>query len=139
MAFTQYDPSKVSIIIGGFTMRATADGDMVEVEFESDEYSKHIGTMGEGRHIKNLDRSGTVTVRLADYSPSHGVLQALRKAGQPFPIMVRDKSTGSDMFFADSCTLRKGPNFAKGKEAKESDYVFQFISGEVIMAGADES
>lgn len=139
MAFTQYDPSKVTVVVGTATMRAFADGTIVEVEFDSDEYVKHIGTTGDGRHVKNLDRSGRVTVRLADYSPSNLAIGLLRKAGQPFPIMVKDSSTLADMFFADSCTLVKMPNMVKGKESNELEYVFQFISGEVIMSGADES
>ena len=138
MAFKQYDPTKVSVIIGTITARAFADGVMVTVEYTNDKRSKHIGTDGQGRHIKMMDMSGTVTLRLADYSPTHDLINVLDKADQPFPITITDKTTTAGLFFADSCTLVKVPNFERGKEATEVEYQFQFINGTTNHSGAAE-
>jgi hypothetical protein len=138
MAFKQYDPSKVSVIIGTIIARAFADGEFVMVEFDVDKRTKHIGTDGQGRHILGLDRSGKITIRLADYSPTNDSIMLLDELDQPFPITVTDKTTDAGLFFADSCTLTKTPNFARGKEATENEYVFQFINGRVVQSGATE-
>ena len=138
MAFKQYDPTKVPIIIGTIIARAFADGSMVDVTFTNDKRTKHIGTGGEGRHILQKDMSGTVTLRLADYSPTHDAIMILDKLDQPFPITIADKTTTAALFFADSCTLSKVPDFSRGKEATEVEYVFQFINGFVNHSGATE-
>jgi hypothetical protein len=65
MAFSQFDPKKTTVIVGTAAMRAFADGEMINVEFTVDKRSKHIGTDGEGRHIKSADASGVATIRLA--------------------------------------------------------------------------
>jgi hypothetical protein len=138
MAFEQYNPTKVSVIIGAIIGRAFADGEMITVEFAEDKRSMHIGTDGQGRHIRNMNASGTITIRFADYSPTNDLIMALDKADQPFPITVTDKSSTAGLFFADSCTLSKIPNFVRGKEATENEYVFNFTNGTVFQSGATE-
>lgn len=138
MALKQYDPNKVSVIIGTATMGYFAEGEMVTVEFEEDFNTKHIGTDGQGRHVVNANRSGTVTVRLADYSPSNAILTALETSNVPFPITVTDKTSTADLFFAESCKIMKLPNMVKGKEAVELEWTFQFIRGTMAHTGAAE-
>jgi hypothetical protein len=139
MAFLQYDPTKVTVTVGGAPMSAFADGEMVTVEFTNDFRTKHIGTDGQGRHVKTADRSGTVTIRLSDYSPSNGVLTLVDLADVPVPITVTDKTSDADLFFAESCTLVKMPNMVKGKEAGENEWSFQFIRGTLAHTGAGEA
>jgi hypothetical protein len=138
MGFKQYDPTKVTTIIGAITARAFADGEMITVTFTEDKRSVHVGTDGQGRHILNKNASGTITVRLADYSPTHDLIMALDAADQPFPMTVTDKTTTAALFFADSCTLSKIPDFTRGKEATEVEYVFNFVNGTVFHSGATE-
>jgi len=136
--YKQYDPSKVMLILGTFPIRGFADGDMIVAEYTEDKRTMHVGTDGEGRHVKQLNRSGTITIRLADYTPSNAVIAGLDLLDEPFPITVVDKASNGDLFFAASCTLRKEPPFAKGKEAKENEYVFQFVNGALTHMGAIE-
>lgn len=135
----QYDPAKVSVIVGGATMRAFADGEMINVDYETDENTKHIGTDGYGRHLKSANRSGQLTVRLADYSASNAALMALHLADIPFPIIITDKTTNGDLFAADSCKVAKRPPLAKGNEAVMNEWVFNFIRGEIVHAGAKDA
>ena len=135
--YKQYDPTKVSVLIGASAARAFADGEMVTVEFSTDKRTKHIGTDGEGRHIKSADKSGTVTVRLASYSPTNLAILALDALDGPFPITLTDKSSNADLFFAASCTLSKIPNMVKGAEESVNEYIFNFIKGEIVHSGAE--
>jgi hypothetical protein len=132
----QYDPAKVSVIVGGATTRAFADGEMVSVIYDTDENTKHIGTDGYGRHIKSANLSGQITIRLADYSASNAAYTALHASGVPFPIIVTDKSSKADLFAADSCKVAKRPPLAKGNTATMNEWVFNFIRGEIVHTGA---
>ena len=134
----QYDPTKTSTIIGTVAARGFADGNMIEVEFDEDKRTKHIGTDGEGRHIKSANESGTITIRLADYSPTNAVITALDLVDVPFPITVIDKTSNGALFFAASCAVVKLPNFVRGKEASENEWKFQFIKGQVIHSGGKD-
>lgn len=136
MANQQYDPAKVSVVVGVATMRGFADGSMISAEYENDENTKHIGTDGQGRHIKSSDRSGQITIRLADYSVSNAALTALHVADVPFPIVVTDKSSNADVFFADSCKVAKRPPIEKSNEAVMNEWIFNFIRGEITHTGA---
>lgn len=138
MPIKQYDPKKVSVSVGGVPVSGFADGDMVTVEFTVDKRSMHVGTDGNGRHIKSADESGTVTVRLASYSPSNAALFALDLADEPHPIAVTDKSSSADLFFSESCTLRKVPNMVKGAEETPLEWIYQFTKGEIVHSGAEE-
>jgi len=137
--YAQYDPSKVSVILGVAPVRGFADGEMVTVEYSEDKRSVHIGTDGRGRHIKSKNRSGTVTVRLADYSPSNATITTLDLVDEPFPITIIDKRSNGDLFFASSCALKKIPNLAKGDSPAMNEYVFNFVSGTVTHMGAKEA
>lgn len=134
----QYDPKKVSTIIGVIAARGFADGVMIEVEFDEDERSKHIGTDGEGRHVKSANKSGKITIRLADYSPTNAVLTTLDTLDVPFPITIIDKTSNGALFFAESCAIIKPPNFVRGKEASENEWPIQFINGKMIHSGGKE-
>ena len=131
----KYDPSKVSCTVGVDIMKGFGDGAMIEVEYEEDHYSKHIGVDGNGRHVRNLNRSGTITITLADYSPSNLLLSIIRDVNKALPITLTDKSSKGDLFIASSCMLVKTPALVKGKEAGDNVWVFQFIKGKVFLGG----
>ncbi len=132
----QYDPKKVKITVGTAVQRAFADGVMVTVDYTEDENTVHIGTDGQGRHIKSSNLSGQVTIRLADYSASNLANAVLHVADVPFPIAVVDKSSNADLFFADSCKFVKRPPLEKGNEATMNEWVANFIRGEIVHSGA---
>lgn len=135
--FKQYDPAKVSISVGGVPLSAFADGTMVTVEYSADKRTKHIGTDGQGRLIRTRDLSGTVTIRLASYSPSNGALLALDAADEPHPITIADKSSSADLFFAATCGLQKIPNMEKADTEVPLEWTYLFINGEIVHSGAE--
>jgi len=134
----QYDPTKVSVVMGGVPLRGFADGDMVSIEYTNDQRSVHVGTQGEGRHIKSNDLSGTATVRLADYSPSNDALMLIHRADTPLPLVVTDKSTNAGLFFAASAMVQRVPNMVKGSEASMNEWVLEFVKGEINHSGAKD-
>lgn len=138
MSDAQYDPSKVVITVGGFVMKQFAADSMVTISYANPANTKHIGVDGYGRWAAGKDDSGTFTLTLASYSASNQVLMTLMKADQPVPITMIDKSSDGESFFADSCKVEDRPDMEKAKENSEKTWVFGFIKGEAIYAGAKQ-
>ena len=139
MADVQYDPSKVLITIGGFVMKSFGADTKVTVEFAEDANSMHIGCDGDGRFVKNKNRSGSVTLTLSGKSSSNQVLTLLEKTDQPFPIAIIDKNSAGDAFFSDACKVQTMASYEAGKDQAEKVWVFGFIKGEMNPAGAKQA
>ncbi len=133
----QYDPKKVSVVFGS-TLRGFADGTMITVDYTVDQRSMHIGATGDGRHVKSADESGTITVRLADYSPSNGVLQGIHFADIPIPFIITDKSSKGATFFTKSAMIQKVPAFERGADPSINEWMIQFTKGTTAHAGAKD-
>lgn len=138
MSDAQYDPAKVVITIGGFVMKQFAADSMAVVSFGEDANTKHIGVDGYGRWTSSKNGSGTFTLTLASYSSSNAALYALMKADQPVPVSMIDKSSAGESFFADSCKVEGRPDLEKAKEETEKTWVWGFIKGEAVYAGAKQ-
>jgi len=134
----QYSPDKVAVILGTVVAQGLAEGEFVTVEFTEDKRSMLVSTDGTGRHQKSLNQSGTVTLRLMDFSPTNDAIMTIDATDLPFAIQIVDKTTAAGMFFAHSCMLKKVPNFVKGKEGVENEYVFNFTKGKAVHSGAQE-
>jgi hypothetical protein len=134
--YKQYDPKKVTVNVGGITARSFADGAMVTVAMDTDANTVHVGTDGDGRHIKSANRSGQVTIRLASYSVTNSAFQLLYATDQPFPITIADKSSNGRGFFASSCKWSKVPDLSAADAETAVEWVANFIRGGINQAGA---
>lgn len=132
-----YDPAKTSLIVGGFPVVGFA-GDRIVVEFNEDEIETVMGTDGNGRHVKKLDKSGTVKVTLEAGSPSNATFETIRLAGIPVPILAKDFSSIATMFMASDAMIRKQPNMALGTKPGDLEWTFNFISGSMTHSPAKE-
>jgi len=134
----QYDPAKVNVNLGGFPIRGFADGAMITIEYNTDQRSVHVGTGGEGRHIRSKDKSGVATIRLADYSDSNDTMNLIHLADIPVPLTVTDKTTTAGLFFAASAMIQQVPAMEKSNEASMNEWTVQFISGNIVHSGAKD-
>lgn len=134
-----FDTTKVSVIVGGVTISGWADGDMVIAEYDAVQTTKHIGNGGEGRLIDNKDKSGKCTVRVAEYGSVNAALSLIAEVGLPVPIIVTDKTSVGDLFFTTSAKLEKIPALKKGAEQNMLEWVFIFISGNIVHSGANDA
>jgi len=139
MPLKQYSPDKVIVLVGGARVRAFADGSMVTVARAEDNRSIHVGTDGKTRHIKSLNDSGTVSLKLADYSPSNAAIQLLNDLDVPFPIAIIDKTSKGDLFTTVDAMVQREPDFEKGKEAADNEWTFQYGAGIKKLGGAIET
>lgn len=132
-----YDPDKTAVLVALVPVVGFA-GDRVTVDFNSDEIETVMGSDGNGRHVVNMDRSGTVTITLEYGSPSNNAFETARLTGIPFPILVKDNSSLATLFATGDAMVKKHPALNLGTKPKELDWVFTFIKGHLVHSGAKE-
>ena len=96
--YVQYDPEKVIVLVGGHRVRGFGESQMVTVEPTSDNRGLREGVDGEARHVEYKSKSGTVTIPLADSSPSNSVFQAIHEGKLIVPIVVKDQTSKGSLF-----------------------------------------
>ncbi len=131
MPVKTYDPSQVSVIIGGSIMTSW---ETVKVGRDNDRWTFSQGTSGETTRTKNASLLGTIILTLPQASSDNATLSAFEVAGTLLPCMVVDKS-GSSIATMPEGTVVKVPDLEFGKEAGQcewsikGDIIDPFISG----------
>jgi hypothetical protein len=139
MAVLTYDPSQVIISVGGIPMSGFADGTFVSIMRSEDAYSKINGADGVTSRAKSSDKSGEMTLTLAQTSPSNDVLSGIALAdeltnGGVVPIIVKDAS-GRTNYFSGNGWIRKTPEAAFGKEVDNREWTFDLADLDVFAGG----
>ncbi|NIM20432.1 MAG: DUF3277 family protein, partial [Candidatus Latescibacteria bacterium] len=115
MALTNYNPDRVTLILGGIIIDGFADGQFVEVEMNNDAYALTVGTDGDGTRAKSNDRSGTITFNLMMSSATNDALSALHNLdlNSPggdgvVPFLMKDLE-GRTLVTAERAWIRRFP------------------------------
>lgn len=124
-----YNPKKVAVIIGGFTMSGFADGEFVSVAMDNDQWDLKVGTDGEGTRSKSNDFSGTIKVTLMQSSDSNAILQAFWNSDRlsdsgVFPVLIKDNS-GKSLYAADQCWVQKQTEGKFGKTVESREWMIR--------------
>ena len=140
--YTSYNPLKVTIqcvhpVMGPHKCRGFGDDQMVDAGFTTDFGSVFVSTDGEARHVMSADRSGDITIPIADNSPTNEYFTGVIESGQPMAITITDKSSKSDLFFAGSVMLKGMPRFVKKRDNNINEYTWNFTKGVMVRAGAE--
>ncbi len=91
----EYGAKKVSVVLNGTPITGFADGSMVTVARTVESATLHMGADGRGTKVVNADKSGTVTLRLAQSSLSNAVLSTLEATNATFPVIIKDTNGNS--------------------------------------------
>ena len=135
----QFDPSKVSIIVGPQPIGGFAKGTFINVERSSHLWSKEVGADGEVSRTKSSDKSGRITLKLMASSASNDYLSALNlldelSNGGMFPVIVKDNS-GTSLYAAAEAWIEKAPNAEFSKELTEREWVIDCAILESFSGG----
>lgn len=139
MSYVQYDPDKVITLAGGHRVRSFGESKMVTVEYTKDRRSIKEGVDGDARHVEYKSKTGTITVPLADYSPSNGVFQLADDGKLMIPFIVKDQTSKAALFATQSAMVQKVPAFDRGMDPEDNEWVFQFTNGTIVHTGAKEA
>ena len=117
-----YDPSQVSIIVGGVIIGSGFQG--LTIGFDEDEATFTSGTGGETTRTKNASKLGTATLTITQASSENAALSALAAAGSAFSLAVYDNS-GSSVHLMTVAAIAKRPDSEYGKESSDREWVIK--------------
>lgn len=139
MSVRTYDPKQVVVVIGGTIMGGFADGTFVTVARENDAFAKSSGADGIVTRAKSNDRSGSLSLTLAQSSPSNDVLSVIAIADEQtskgiVPVAIRDFS-GRSTFVSAFGWIRKIPDSEFGKDVSDREWVFDLADLDSFVGG----
>lgn len=124
-----YDPTEVSVIVGGHVVEGGIEGDFCSVARDEDAYSYQADVSGGGTRTKNPNKAGKVTLTLQASSDSNNFLSALILADEAdnsgiVSILIRDNS-GNDLHKSEASYVTKHPDAAYSKELGQRAFIIQ--------------
>lgn len=134
-----YDPSEVSLIVGGHIVEGGVEGDFVTVARDEDSFSYHSDINGGGTRSKNPNHAGKITIKLQSSSTSNEFLSSLISADELngsgiVPVFVKDNS-GNDLHVSEASYITKHPDAAYSKEVGEREYIIQCENLKMFSGG----
>lgn len=129
-----YVPEKVSVILGDDEAYGWADGSMITVEKEAEEFNVKTGTKGETTRTRIHNNNYRITMRFQQTSPFINTLENYVTVDSVFqiptavPLTIKDPSS-YDGFFSGVAWVQALPTRDWGDDAGTREYVFYAVSG----------
>ena len=139
MSLRQFDPKNFEMILAGYRIEGY-DLEFFSVETDFNRYSLVQGIDGDAARVRNKLRSGTITIRLLQSSPSNNfmsytsIIDELSGVGV-LPFVAKERGFGGSTIVAPSCFITKipDPTFGVTHQAREwrlrSDNIFIYLAG----------
>lgn len=119
---TNYDPMKVTVVIGGLVITGFADSSVVTVARNEDIVSTQVGVQGDVVYSENANQSGTITITLQSTSAALSRLHKMATARQEVDVVISDANKdGGEIISANRCRITKVPDSKKEKTAGSVD------------------
>jgi hypothetical protein len=136
----EIDPNSIIMTFKGVDITGVADGTFVEVEYDEDAYTHHVGAKGEVTRVKNANEMGTVTFNLGQGSTCNDKLSAIaiadRKSGAGIGKLLITDLKGTTKYRADKAWIRKMPKGEHGKEHTNRGWVVTCEKLIVVIGGS---
>jgi len=142
MATSTYDPSKLTVIVGGVIVTGFSDGDFITAKRDEDLYMKRVGADGHVARARNGNKSGTIEIKLLQSSPAVTELSALVALDNflfdgdiLIPISIVSPGDGAELVGATQAWLKTPPEMVFGKEVGERSFVFDCADLKMSIGG----
>ena len=116
-----YDPSQVSVIIGGSIIKSW---NTVTAARDEENFMMTVGTQGEATRTKNANKMGVITLVLPQASVDNLILTGFFNLGTQISVSITDKS-GVSLHVIPEATVTKSPDASYGKEAGEYEWLIR--------------
>lgn len=129
------DPRKVVLTVDGFTITGFADGEYIVAQRTRDLYSLSVGAYGHALRAKDLDNSGTITIRIYPTSPfvTSGKLRELEARDEPFPVVCVDNNDADKGFVAEKAWVQRATPYRRNKDAGGMIYEVTFATHNLVF------
>lgn len=123
MVLATYDAKDTAIVIDSTYITGLGE-DMISAEKDEDFFSTSVGAQGDVVKSMINNTLGTVTIYVQPTSPQKQFLLGLAKRTEPFPLWAVNKKLG-ERVGGTMANLISFPEFARGAEAEDMEFVFQ--------------
>lgn len=125
MNLATYDAKDTSIVVDNTYITGLGE-DMISAEKEEDLFTPSVGAQGDV--VKSIINNslGTMSIFIQPTSPSKAFLLSLAKRTEPFPVWAINKKLG-ERVGGTMANLLTFPEFARGAEAEDMEFVFQIF------------
>lgn len=143
MAVATFDPKSVVISIGGVPMSGFADGTFLEITADNQQFTKVTGADGYTTRVKSNNYGGTMTLTLAQSSPSNDALSIILNADRAtnagvVPILIKDMS-GTTVMFTAAGWIQQFPDITYGNEMNNRAWTIELADIDIFIGGNGES
>lgn len=142
MATSTYDPSKLTVIVGGVIVTGFSDGDFITAKRDEDLYMKRVGADGHVARSRNGNKSGAIEIKLLQSSPAVNELAALVALDNflfdgdiLIPISIVSPGNGAELIGANQAWLKTPPEMVFGKEVNERSFIFDCADLKMSLGG----
>jgi hypothetical protein len=121
-----YDPKKVIITIGGVPIGGYADGTFVQVDPNSETWTKKVGADGEVARSLSNDNTHTIQITLMQTSLSNAYLRTVENADKltglgMLPLSFTDLNTMESHFWPQAW-VTTDPSVGRAKETTDTQW-----------------
>jgi hypothetical protein len=117
-----YDAMNVTTMIGGVFITGHAEGSMVQCSKDEDNFDTKISAQGDVSVAKRNNTLGTITVNLAQTSPSVSFLDGLANSGQIVPVAVISNNEIAEKVHGTKAMVRKPADKDFGDEVSDRQF-----------------
>lgn len=136
-----YDPTKLTVIVGGVIVSGFSDGDYITAKRDEDLYTKRVGADGHVARARNGNKSGTIEIKLLQGSPVVSEIAALVALDNflfdgdvLIPISIVSPGTAAELVVSTQSWLKTAPEMVFGKEVGERTFVFDCADLKLSLA-----
>lgn len=125
-----YDAKEVTIIICGIPIDSGyAEGEILKIVQDEEDFKKVVGTDGETTRSKTNNKNARVTLRLMQTSSGNASLTALNAKDKAQPggagvgsFLVKDRTNDTVKYSAESCWIAKPPDVSFDQTATPREW-----------------
>jgi len=139
---TTYDPTKLTVIVGGVIVSGFIDGDFITAKRDEDLYMKRVGADGHVARARNGNKSGSIEIKLLQSSPAVNELSELVALDNflfdgdiLIPIQIVSPGDGAELVVSTQSWLKTPPEIVFGKEVGERSFLFDCADLKLSLAG----
>jgi hypothetical protein len=136
-----YDPTKLTVIVGGVIVSGFSDGDYITAKRDEDLYTKRVGADGHVARARNGNKSGTIEIKLLQGSPAVSEIAQLVALDNflfdgdvLIPISIVSPGTAAELVVSTQSWLKTAPEMVFGKEVGERTFVFDCADLKLSLA-----
>lgn len=133
MATFAYDPANSVLIVNGYRVTAFADGTMIDIEANEDDFKPYHGAVG-AAWVKQKDHGVKITFTTRGDSSDNDVLSAMRNLQKAVPMPAFEvfykESLGTTLVKAHRCRFTKFPKLERGTDHPKVEWSIESLAAD---------